>query len=420
MSASGIGVRLQCQNLDQAIEAFTLECGFRLDAISPADSPSRAELSDPSGQVSLTLLAPRAAGDPTARPDGPDRSGDEAGRVGNDGFEISRLSDRDWGVGRAAMHYRDLVSSRLGGAVIASHIRIPDAGPVPDRVHYHEVDFQLIFCLNGWVRLVYEAAGEPFVLHPGEAILQAPTQRHRVLEASAGLEVLEVSSPAEHPTRFDHNLELPTAKSPQPAFGGQPYVHFRQQDRVWYPLTALDESAGPRDGARGDSSGVTVGVGTSWEYSATGISPERGHQARVTVLRTGTAESGEAIAETVEGAEPAGRSPSEGSDGSAATASSAPSSTAPSSTAPSLFAPSANPGATEGPLLLMVTSGAVAVSATRHESTGRKERVEVAALGRADSLLLPAGALVELTPVDGQPSEAVLVDLALLTSASGL
>ena len=30
------------------------------------------------------------------------------------------------------MHYRDLIPSRLGGSIIASHIRIPDGGPVPD------------------------------------------------------------------------------------------------------------------------------------------------------------------------------------------------------------------------------------------------------------------------------------------------
>ena len=50
---------------------------------------------------------------------------------------------------------------RLGGAIIASHIRIADAGPVADMVHFHTVGFQLIFCHRGWVRLVYEDQGPP-------------------------------------------------------------------------------------------------------------------------------------------------------------------------------------------------------------------------------------------------------------------
>ena len=56
---------------------------------------------------------------------------------------ISRASGESsqWGVGRAGMLYRDLVPSRAGGALIASHIRIPDGGPVPDYVHFHRVQF---------------------------------------------------------------------------------------------------------------------------------------------------------------------------------------------------------------------------------------------------------------------------------------
>ena len=44
------------------------------------------------------------------------------------------------------MQYRDLIPSRLDGSIIASHIRIPDGGPVPELVHYHTVGFQLIYC----------------------------------------------------------------------------------------------------------------------------------------------------------------------------------------------------------------------------------------------------------------------------------
>ena len=88
------------------------------------------------------------------------------------------------------MHYRDLVPSRLGGAMIASHIRIPDGGPVPDMVHFHKVGFQLIFCIRGWVDVVYEDQGGPRRLAAGDCFIQPPRIRHRVLEASDGEEAL--------------------------------------------------------------------------------------------------------------------------------------------------------------------------------------------------------------------------------------
>jgi hypothetical protein len=57
-------------------------------------------------------------------------------------FVVRRLADQaPWVIGRAGMEYRDLIPSRLGGAMIASHIRVPDGGPVPDMVHFHKVGF---------------------------------------------------------------------------------------------------------------------------------------------------------------------------------------------------------------------------------------------------------------------------------------
>ena len=70
------------------------------------------------------------------------------------------------------MEYRDLLPDRLGGRLIASHIRIRDGGPVPDYVHYHAIDFQLIYVRAGWVRVVYEDQGPPFVMHAGDCVVQ--------------------------------------------------------------------------------------------------------------------------------------------------------------------------------------------------------------------------------------------------------
>ena len=108
------------------------------------------------------------------------------------------------------MMYRDLIPDRLGGKLIASHIRIVEGGEVDDSIHYHKIDFQIIYCLKGAIRVVYEDQGPPFWLKPGDCVLQPPEIRHRVLEAEAGSEVIEITSPAEHETWFDHDLDLPT------------------------------------------------------------------------------------------------------------------------------------------------------------------------------------------------------------------
>ena len=134
------------------------------------------------------------------------------------------------------MHYRDLIPGRLGGAIIASHIRIPEAGPVPDDVHYHIAAFQLIYCYRGWVDLVYEDQGPPFRLEAGDCLIQPPQIRHRVLESSAGLEVIEIAVPAEHLTALDHTLELPTGHlRPHRDFGGQRFCRHLARDAVWNP-----------------------------------------------------------------------------------------------------------------------------------------------------------------------------------------
>jgi mannose-6-phosphate isomerase-like protein (cupin superfamily) len=134
------------------------------------------------------------------------------------------------------MQYRDLLPDRLGGRFIASHIAIPDGGPVPDYVHHHRIRFQLIFCHRGWVRVVYEDQGPPFLLQAGDCVLQPPGIRHRVLEASPGLQVVELSCPAEHVTLIDHELPLPTAElRPDRDFGGQRFAHHVAATAAWRP-----------------------------------------------------------------------------------------------------------------------------------------------------------------------------------------
>lgn len=150
-------------------------------------------------------------------------------------FVVRKLADQaPWVVGRAGMQYRDLIPSRLGGSIIASHIRIPDGGPVPDMVHYHSVGFQLIFCYRGWVDLVYEDQGEPFRLYAGNCVIQPPEIRHRVLFASDKIEVIEIGVPAEHVTTIEHEMELPNGTVDRDRrFDGQKFVHHCAKNADW-------------------------------------------------------------------------------------------------------------------------------------------------------------------------------------------
>lgn len=226
-------ITLPCTDLAEAIEFFTRKLDCRLDAIFPADDPRWAELSREGTRIRL------------------ERS--ESSR---------RASPGAWVEGRAGMLYRDLAPERLGGQVIASHIKIPKGGEVPDYVHFHDVRLQLIYCRKGWVKVVYEDQGPAFVLAAGDAVLQPPGIRHRVLEASPGLEVLEVSSPAEHVTRVDHALALPNAGGEAGRrWGGQRFVRHVARDAKWVTWRApgfVQRDLGVEEASEGLASAVVV------------------------------------------------------------------------------------------------------------------------------------------------------------------
>lgn len=207
-----------CEDLTLALDGFRDE-GFRLDVIYPADDPHTALLSR--GRASVRL---------TTQPDAPVPS--EVLPPFRPEFVLTR-SGGGAGEGRAGMLYRDLAPSRLGGRYIASHIRIPGGGPVSDWVHYHRIAIQLISVRKGSVRVVYEDQGEPFVMREGDLVLQPPGIRHRVLESSPGLEVVEITCPAVHETFADHDLDLPNRHDPARQFGAQRFLHHAAAQSPW-------------------------------------------------------------------------------------------------------------------------------------------------------------------------------------------
>ena len=251
-------IRLPTSDLRADLGFFGRVLRMRLDMIYPADNPAVAVLSGHGIRVRLMQELEEAPGMIRILTDDPGfadgaRSLTAPGgcRVEVDAlnpplvlpptehaFVVRRLADQaPWVIGRAGMHYRDLVPSRLGGAIIASHIRIPDGGPVPDMVHFHRVGFQLIFCIRGWVDVVYEDQGGPIRLTAGDCFIQPPEIRHRVLEASEGIEVIEIGVPAEHVTEIDHEMTLPTPDlSPEREWQGQRFVFNRAAGADWQPF----------------------------------------------------------------------------------------------------------------------------------------------------------------------------------------
>lgn len=211
-----------CEDLSLAIDDLKRR-GFRLDVIYPADEPQAAVLS--SAEETVRLLVPAAPPLPDALP------------PFAPGFLLTRAGSGT-GQGRAGMVYRDLIPGRLGGRYIASHISITEPGPVADWVHFHRIRFQMICVRKGWVRVVYEDQGEPFVMNAGDLVLQPPEIRHRVLENSAGLEVVEVGCPAVHETVADHDLELPNGVDRERRWSGQHFLHHIAADTGWTPFGA--------------------------------------------------------------------------------------------------------------------------------------------------------------------------------------
>lgn len=250
----GAELVVPCSDLAPTLAFFTDEIGFALRSIYPADAPAVAVIEGHGLRLRLDRHASGSPGTLTllgrqgvARREWLAPNGMRIELVDAESprplpglqprFAITRGgTDAHWERGRAGMRYRDLIEGRLGGRYIASHIMIPEGGPVPDYVHHHAVRFQMIFCRAGWVRVVYEDQGPEFVMQPGDCVLQPPHIRHRVLESSPGLEVIEIACPAQHETHTDPGLDLPNAVvNADRDFQGQRFVRHVAAQTPWQP-----------------------------------------------------------------------------------------------------------------------------------------------------------------------------------------
>jgi mannose-6-phosphate isomerase-like protein (cupin superfamily) len=103
---------------------------------------------------------------------------------------------------RAYAKYRDLGIADASQGLARAHV-IRLIGPCdPDEVsklHFHDVDFQMVYVLKGWVKTYMEGQGET-LMQQGSAWTQPPRIRHLIMDYSDDVELLEVILPAEFKT----------------------------------------------------------------------------------------------------------------------------------------------------------------------------------------------------------------------------
>ncbi|MDA9405426.1 cupin domain-containing protein [Bradyrhizobium sp. CCBAU 45384] len=103
---------------------------------------------------------------------------------------------------RAYARYRDLgIANATHGLAQAHVIRLQ--GPCDpaevSKLHFHDVDFQMVYVLKGWVKTYMDGQGET-MMQQGSAWTQPPKIKHMILDYSDDVELLEVILPAEFKT----------------------------------------------------------------------------------------------------------------------------------------------------------------------------------------------------------------------------
>jgi hypothetical protein len=104
---------------------------------------------------------------------------------------------------RAYAQYRDLGIAEASNGLARAHV-IRLMGPCnPDdvsKLHYHDVEFQMVYVLKGWVKTYMDGVGET-TFQIGSAWTQPPKIKHLIMDYSDDVELLEVILPADFETK---------------------------------------------------------------------------------------------------------------------------------------------------------------------------------------------------------------------------
>jgi mannose-6-phosphate isomerase-like protein (cupin superfamily) len=117
---------------------------------------------------------------------------------------ISHHRDEDFKADglRAYAHYRDLGFAAASRGLAQAHVirLIGPCNPAEvSKLHFHDVEFQMVYVLKGWVKTYMEGQGET-LMREGSAWTQPPRIKHLILDYSDDVELLEVILPAEFKT----------------------------------------------------------------------------------------------------------------------------------------------------------------------------------------------------------------------------
>jgi hypothetical protein len=103
---------------------------------------------------------------------------------------------------RTYAQYRDLGISDASHGLAQAHVirLIGPCNPAEvSKLHYHDVEFQMVYVLKGWVKTYMEGQGET-LMKQGSAWTQPPRIKHLIMDYSDDVELLEVILPAEFKT----------------------------------------------------------------------------------------------------------------------------------------------------------------------------------------------------------------------------
>ena len=117
---------------------------------------------------------------------------------------ISHHRDEDFKADglRTYAQYRDLgIANATNGLAQAHVIRLigPCNPAEVSKLHYHDIQFQMVYVLKGWVKTYMEGQGET-LMKEGSCWTQPPRIKHLILDYSDDVELLEVILPAEFKT----------------------------------------------------------------------------------------------------------------------------------------------------------------------------------------------------------------------------
>jgi mannose-6-phosphate isomerase-like protein (cupin superfamily) len=117
---------------------------------------------------------------------------------------ISHYRDEDFVANglRTYAQYRDLGIAKASNGLAQAHVirLIGPCNPAEvSKLHFHDVEFQMVYVLRGWVKTYMEGQGET-LMKQGSCWTQPPRIKHLIRDYSDDCELLEVILPAEFKT----------------------------------------------------------------------------------------------------------------------------------------------------------------------------------------------------------------------------